>query len=412
MKSLISVLVAIPLFHICSCKGKQLVPTPSAERRMAAAAKAIAALQAARFDQAGEEAKLVLDQDRRNPQALVVWAISHYKKTMHNLVQDLRTSLAGMFEAQTINHRYIQWSLTQADQELYKVEEALAQVSEQPSFFLQLCLACWQYDWNHNGQIDQQDLLLFQVELDAQGEPIPKDDARRKPTFRFDPGDIFWARAMLSFQRAFLNLLLAYQLPEMNELLTLGQNGTVKIKLVKKPRVHQAKELILAGLENADRARREYLDEKDDQGEWLPNPTQKNHPLPLPVDETLYQTWKDVLNDLLQLLKGEVGISVAEVAQLGDHQWKDPPRGYIHVAKLFEDPGDITLDLTHLRKLNWDRTRQDVERVLQDIFGDKYVREIKMKPTLLISRLKRMKNEVERGEESLERKLRYLLWIN
>jgi hypothetical protein len=35
-----------------------------------------------------------------------------------------------------------------------------------------------------------------------------------------------------------------------------------------------------------------------------------------------------------------------------------------------------------------------------------------MKPSPLPRRLERMKGEVERGDESLERKLRYLLWVN
>ena len=47
---------------------------------------------------------------------------------------------------------------------------------------------------------------------------------------------------------------------------------------------------------------------------------------------------------------------------------------------------------------------------LRDIFGDKYVED--MTPTPLIKRLNRMKSEIDRGEESLERKLRYLLWLN
>jgi hypothetical protein len=35
-----------------------------------------------------------------------------------------------------------------------------------------------------------------------------------------------------------------------------------------------------------------------------------------------------------------------------------------------------------------------------------------MRPSGLPKRLERMHHEVERGEERLERKLRYLLWLN
>ena len=36
----------------------------------------------------------------------------------------------------------------------------------------------------------------------------------------------------------------------------------------------------------------------------------------------------------------------------------------------------------------------------------------KMTPSPLVRRLSRMKKEVEHGKESLERKIRYLLWVN
>ena len=32
---------------------------------------------------------------------------------------------------------------------------------------LELCIACWRYDWNHNGQIDTNDEKLFEIEFDA-----------------------------------------------------------------------------------------------------------------------------------------------------------------------------------------------------------------------------------------------------
>jgi hypothetical protein len=35
-----------------------------------------------------------------------------------------------------------------------------------------------------------------------------------------------------------------------------------------------------------------------------------------------------------------------------------------------------------------------------------------MLPSKLIGRITRMKKEIDRGEESVERKLRYLFWLN
>jgi len=154
--------------------------------------------------------------------------------------------------------------------------------------------------------------------------------------------------------------------------------------------------------------------------EWLPNPRQKSHPLPFPVDEALFQTWEGVLSDLEGLMRSEQGLSVEELAQLGDHQWVNPPKGFIDVGRLLSEPGDIVLNLERLDEAENVASRQmhgessispaPVEEVLKDILGAKYRPE--MKPTPLIRRISRMKSEIDRGEESFERKLRYLHWIN
>ena len=46
----------------------------------------------------------------------------------------------------------------------------------------------------------------------------------------------------------------------------------------------------------------------------------------------------------------------------------------------------------------------------RDLLGEGYVEQ--MRPSPLITRLMRMRDEIERGQESFERKLRYLLWLN
>jgi hypothetical protein len=400
----------VSLVFLCAgCAGVQKVATTTPEQE-AAAKPVVLALQAGNFEEAQKAAQAVLGQDPQNPQAGLVSGIARYQEVMHNFYRDMTSIIGGAFVGRAINHRMLKWSLQQAEAELEKVERDLSGASAVADVRLQLCLGCWERDWNHNGEVDERDRLLFQIELDANGELIPEGDPRRKPTFHFDLGDVFWARAMVAFQRAAFNLVLAYQLPEMSELMGASRESAITIKMVDKSRVLLAKELILSGLEHADRARLEYLRETDDVGEWVPNPKQKNHPLPLPVDEMLYETWEGVLRDLRALLKGEEGISVAEVAQLGDHQWENPPQGFVNIKKLLEEPGDIVIRLDHVDALEGERSRENAEKVIKDILGEKYVPE--MKPTPLLKRLVRMKGEMERGEESFERKLRYLFWLN
>ena len=388
---------------------------PSAAERRGAAKTAISLLQEGKFEEAGKEAGGVIGKDGANPEARAVAALVRYKKAMHQFSADVRT-LPMMLFSGTSNHRYFRFSLETTSKELAVVEEDLSVASAEPEFDLELCLACWKVDWNQNGRIDNGDERLFEIENDGEGSSLPDGDPRRRPTFHFDRGDLFWARAMLSFQRAVLELLQAYRWDEVDQLRAViaGSVQTVTIRLGSKERVARAKDLLLEGLAHADRTRREYLAETDDDREWLPNPRQKSHPMPLPVDDALYQTWEQVTGDLSRLLSSQEGVSVAAAAQLGDHQWTQPPNGFIDIGRLFSEPGDIEIPIETLTHSHFGHDQPDgaaeSEKLLQSIFGKSYVE--KMAPTPLLGRFERMKNEVQQGHESFEHKLRYLFWLN
>jgi hypothetical protein len=300
-----------------------------------------------------------------------------------------------------------------------RTEKALAAIDRDleiagaaADFALSLCLACWEEDWNRNGRVDERDRLLLQIEVDDKGEEIPEGDPRRKPTFRFDQGDIYWARAMIAFQRALLDLVLAYRWTELDKLfeaLDSDQRPKITIRLAHRERVSAARERILEGLTHADRARVLYLAETDDDREWVPNPEQKSHPMPLPVDGALYATWKDVIGDARRLVSSEEGIDVRAFALMLDDDWPAPPGGYIDVGGLLSDPKDVVLDLAVLIRTDPDEPGT-VEATLRSLLGDHYKAEMKASP--LVSRFARMKKEIELGEDSLDRKLRYLIWLN
>lgn len=401
-------------------------------RRLDAAAPAVKALQEARFEDALRESASVLEQDDGNATAHAVWAVAELRQTLHDLVSDGFTLVMGLagsgfMHQGIVSTRLIDLTLTDADRRMEGIEAHLAKAAKDPDFSLDLCLACWKVDWNRNGEIDSRDLRMLQVEYDAQSQPIPEGDPRRTPTFHFDAADVSWLRAMVNFQRALINGVLAYDVGSALESI-LGQGHEPKsivIHLRDRSRVQRARELILAGLEQSAREREQVLAETDDDREWLPNPRQKNHPLPFPVDEALFQTWEGVLSDLRGLMRSEQGLSVEELAQLGEHQWTHPPKGFIDVGKLLSEPGDIVLNPERLDEAEdaASRARYEVlesgksstspvpvEAALKDILGAKY--RPQMKPSPLIQRVSRMKKEIDRGEESFERKLRYLLWLN
>jgi hypothetical protein len=204
--------------------------------------------------------------------------------------------------------------------------------------------------------------------------------------------------------------VLAYDWTGIEQLSGGREPEVIRFRLDDPERIARARALILEGLDHADQARLDYLAETDDDREWLPNPLQQDHPMPLPVDRELYDTWEKVVGDLRRLVEGEEGLSVTELAQLGDHVWDDPPRGYIDIGAMLSDPRDVMIDLRPLEEIQYLDRREQVEALLHEVFGDYYVRKMKKSP--LPGRVARMKREVDRGEETIERKLRYLLWLN
>ncbi len=387
--------------------GPSSAPVLAARRDAAAAA--VTALQAGHFDEAERLAAEGAAADGGNPYALLVRAIVRYKKSMHQLALDGRTLVVGGLESGALNQKYLRATLGDAESELAAIEADLAIVAEEPNISLELCLACWEIDWNANGRVDSRDRRLLQLEEDADGEPIPDEDPRRTPTFRFDHGDVAWARAFVAFQRAALDALLAYDWTEIALIAARRSErpDEIVIHLVDAGRIAAARERILEGLAQSDLSRRQYLAETDDDREWVPNPRQKDHPMPLPIDQAVYDTWEGVVGDVERMVEGKEGLSVADLVTLSGERVKSAPRGYLDIGRMLAHPKDIVLDMGDLERLD---ERGDIEGAMRSILGEYYVSS--MKPSPLPRRLLRMKGEIDRGDRELERKLRYLFWIN
>jgi hypothetical protein len=280
-----------------------------------------------------------------------------------------------------------------------------------PGFSLELCIACWEHDWNHTGQVDERDRKLFELEFDGKGGEIPEGDPRRRPTFRFDVGDVEWARAMVSFQRAAVELILAYKWSELPFFFMARDRGmSLTVKLIEPARVKRARELVIAGLGHADRCREAYLAETDDDREWVPNPRQKSHPMPLEVDGALYETWAGVTGDVRRMLKSEEGISMRELVGLGGEDMVTRvPNAYIDIGRMLAEPKDLVIDVSVLAGRD-EPDAAGVEKLLRGILGNGF--QAQMKPSPLVGRLRAMKGQLDRDEDTFERKLRYLIWLN
>ncbi|HZS36429.1 MAG TPA: hypothetical protein VFF06_06370 [Polyangia bacterium] len=380
-----------------------------AARAGAASPPAVAALQAGRFDDAAREAAAAIARNANDAPAHLVAALTRYKAAAHQLNLDVRGLAAGL-DSRAVNLQYLRFSLGQFEKALLDTDAELAAAARDPKVSLELCLACWRIDWNGDGRIRSGDELLFQIEQDAAGQPLPDGDPRRKPTFRFDVGDIYWARAMLAFQHALVSAVLAYHWSDLDPWLARDEPKTklLVIHLDDKSRIALARTRLLDGLAHADRARKEYLAETDDDREWVPNPRQKNHPMPLPVDENLYRTWEAVIGDVRRLVASQEGIALAELTRLADTDGP-PPRGFLDLGKLLSDPKDLSFHVGDTKRV-FDNPGQNAEAAARTLFGSVYV--MNLKPSPLLQRLERMKKEMSRGEETLERKLRYFLWLN
>lgn len=386
----------------------------SAARRAeldADAQPALKALQGAQFDDAKTLAAQSLQRNPDNARAAGIAAIAFYRQAVHDFVTDAMT-IASSFAASmllrgnVVNNDFLSFMLERADKRLQNVDAALAVAEKDPGFSLDLCLACWSVDWNRDGEVDERDQHLLEIELDANGQQLPDGDPRRRPTFRFDVADVAWLRAMVHFQRAALALGGAYD-PN----LTFASRNKEKLvlKLRNPARLLEARAFALTGLAHAANCRKRVLAETDDEREWVPNPRQKSHAMPLEVDDALFETWAGVLGDVERILKGQEGISVAELVQLDDHPVPNPPGGFIDVDAILTQPRDLIVGRRELQALRRDDPG-GLSELLGRVLGPGY--KTSLPPSPLIGRLQRMRQEIDRGDETIERKLRYLLWLN
>lgn len=395
---------AIGLVAGCATTSTGAVVPPTANlveaarSRALAAAPAIEALRAGSFADARRKSEEALSKDPGQPEAHFVRAVARYRARIDQLGLDARTLIVGAMATGRLNTAFARQTLEATSEELRAIDADLEAAAAAPYFELELCPACWESDWNQSGEVDEGDRRLLEVELDAAGQPLPEGDPRRRPRFAFDRGDLFWARAMLSHQRAIVDLLLAYE-PQDWMALTRGRTD-LAFRVADPARVAGAKRGILAGLAWAERARQEYQAEIDDHAEWVPNPRQRDHAVPLSVDEALYAKWGAVLEDLRRLIESEEGIDLQELARLTGADPGQLPAGFLDVGRWFRDPADFVIP--------WSHGGNDAE-ALRRALGSSF--RTTMRPSGLPARIAELKSGISL-EQILHQKLKYILWLN
>jgi hypothetical protein len=389
-----------------SCAG---ISAATRARQEAEAAGAVTALQASRFDDATRQAEVLLANDGSNARAHAITALAQFVMTNQRLVNEVMTlgAAIGVSSALrgTVNLAPFDDAFERADQHLVQVDAHLTAAAKDPGVSLELCLACWEVDWNNNGEVDDRDRALFEVERDADGQFFPASDVRRRPVFRFDVTDVHWLRALLAFERAGLELARAWDFSSLAQLVFRKWSGRgVRLPLKSAERARHAHALLLDALDSSAACRASALSEVDDDREWLPNPRQRQHAIPLEVDDAVFTTWSELLADTRALLRSEQGLDVAALARLS-RKTEEVPSGFIDLGRWLTLPHDLELTLP-----NEGSSVQALEGLMRNVFGDAYV--ASMPPSPLPARLKRMDAEVRSGKDTFVRKLRYLLWFN
>jgi hypothetical protein len=401
-------LLLVPLAATACDKNGAARPNPSGRPTATSAEQpAIDALVRGDFAAAGSAADRVLARSPDAARAAAVRAVARYQSAGVALLAR-GESLEGIMEggdAARID-RDIRAALAAFDRELVKVDADLAIAEADPTFAIEVCLACWRYDWTGDKEINERDERMLEIEYDSRGAELEENDPRRRPTFRLDHGDVIWARAMISFQRMLVHLGMAYRWSALASL--RGDLQVLRIPLDSADEVKRAGELALAALDHAERCRQAYLAETDDDREWVPNPTQKNHPVPLEVDAALYETWGGALSDLRGLVRGETGLPLGELVALVPEYHGPTNLGYVDVGRVFSAPRDVVIDVRGIDDL--EKAKDNPGPQLKSFFGGLW-RET-MKPSPIVGRMRAARDSLMRGEQTLDRKLRYLFWFN
>ncbi len=121
------------------------------------------------------------------------------------------------------------------------------------------------------------------------------------------------------------------------------------------------------------------------------------------MDAQIYATWVGITGDVRRMLNSEEGLSLREmVGVLEPKSAAMMPDGYLDLGAILGEPRTLVLDVS-----DQSPTANNTERILRGLLGRGY--ETGMRPSPLVGRLRHMKDELGRGSDTAEHKLRYLL---
>ena len=167
-------------------------PDPKAPQPVPESSPAVGSLRKGSFDVALLESNAELARDPHSSQAAAVRAIARYQQAGSQLFAELGAVTDSGEALKYFDHERARAAWRAFLGELEAVDRDLQIVAADLSFALELCLACWEHDWNRNGRIDDGDRRMFDLEYDGKGGELPAGDVgdRRRPDRVFEKGPV------------------------------------------------------------------------------------------------------------------------------------------------------------------------------------------------------------------------------
>jgi hypothetical protein len=256
--------------------------------------------------------------------------------------------------------------IAQLADDLAKVEATLAAV-ESDNVKLPLHVGMYRLDFDGDGQATDEE-TLWRIFARIMGRDIREETAAGF-VIAFDKGDVHWLRGYCRVLSAICEFHLAYDSSKLHdhaaqlffptakvkyEFLTPGANPQnweetrdwvidliafiheLRLPVAEAPRMAKAREHLLAVIEQSRLSWKAILAEKDDDREWIPNPSQKSTAIPnASVTQPMIDGWLALMGELESLLNGEKLIPF----------WRgDETRG-VNLKRVFTEPTEFDLVL-------------------------------------------------------------------
>jgi len=187
----------------------------------------------------------------------------------------------------------------------------------------------------------------FQFRMPNNEPSYYQDEYQLDASVRIDQSDILWTLSYHYFAEALLETVLSYTITRQN---LTGH----AIELFDPSGMKRANRLMVRGFQTSEAMRRAVLAEKDDDHEWIANPTQVNTVFPLPLDAADFKVWGTALGFVIPLFEGKTLLQPDAKAGglLGSASRICPAGQGLNVTHFYNNPPRYPLEQLNMQYLS------------------------------------------------------------